>query len=159
MAHTQEWEIKWLNDAYGMENTLIEVLEDHQKQAEGHPELQAKITQHLDDTKHHADLVKECIERLGGSPSSTKAGLATMMGKVQGKMGGTADDELIKNGISDFAAENMEIASYSALIATAQTAGDQQTVSVCERILADEQDMAAFLQNYLPGSVKEFVGH
>ncbi len=31
--------IKWLNDAYSMENALIQVLENHAEDAEGHPQV------------------------------------------------------------------------------------------------------------------------
>ncbi len=41
------------------------------------------------------------------------------------------------------------IASYTALIAAAEGLGDQQTVSTCEQILRDEQDMADWLDEHI----------
>lgn len=156
MAH-QEWLTSWLNDAYGMENALIQILGDHVKESEGHPELHAKIQEHLEVTKRHAEMVKSCIERLGGSTSSVKTGMSNLFGKMQGMAGGAAEDALVKAGISDFAAENFEIASYSALITAAKSVGDEETATTCQQILADEQDMAKFLETHLPQAVEEFM--
>src|SRR5436190_17521016 len=109
MAH-QDLFMAWLNDAYGMENSLVQVLQNHAKDAQDHPQMQAKIQEHLDKTRQHAELVKGCVERLGGSTSALKTGMANIMGVVQGLSTGAAEDELVKNGIADYAAENFEIA-------------------------------------------------
>lgn len=154
MAHNELY-MAWLNDAYGLENSLIPVLENHAKDAKDHPEMQAKIQQHLDQTRVHAQLVQRCIERLGGHTSALKTGLSTMMGNMQSISTGGAEDELVKNGLADFAAENFEIASYKGLIAAAQTLGDQETLSVCQQILRDEEDMAHWLDQHLPMAIKE----
>jgi ferritin-like metal-binding protein YciE len=140
----------WLKDAYGMEKALIPVLENHAKDAKDHPQLQARIQQHLDATRQHADLVEQCLNRFGENASSVKASLGSLFGSVQSVSTGAAEDELVKNGLQDFAAENFEIASYKALIAAAQQVGAQEVAQTCERILQDEQEMASFLEQNLP---------
>lgn len=147
--------IAWLNDAYAMENALVKTLDNHANDAKDHPQIQAKIQEHLDQTRGHADLVKSCINRLGGSTSALKSGMATVTGMMQNLPSGGAEDELVKNAISDYAAENFEIASYNALIVAAQDYGDMETVQVCQRILRDEQDMAQWLNQNLPVVVLE----
>jgi ferritin-like metal-binding protein YciE len=154
MAHNELY-MAWLNDAYGTEQSLIKTLENHVKDADGHPAMQNKIAQHLEQTRQHGELVKGCIERLGGHTSSIKSGLSTMMGMVQGISTGAAKDELVKDGIMDFAAENFEIASYTGLITAAQTLGDVETARICQQILSQEQDMASFLAQHLPMAVQE----
>jgi ferritin-like metal-binding protein YciE len=62
---------------------------------------------------------------------------------------------LVKNGLADFTAENFEIASYKALITAAESLQDQETLRVCQQILADEQDMAQWLDQHLPMAVTE----
>jgi ferritin-like metal-binding protein YciE len=140
----------WLKDAYGMEKALIPVLENHAKDAKDHPQLQAKIQQHLNATQQHADMVQQCLDRFGESPSSVKSALGSLFGNVQSVGTGAAEDELVKNGLQDFAAENFEIASYKALIAAAQQVGANDVAQVCEHILKDEEDMAHFLEQNLP---------
>ena len=67
---------------------------------------------------------------------------------------GTAQDEMVKNSLADAAAEQFEIASYTALIGAAQELGDQHTVTVCQQILQDEQEMLSWLQQNLPSLVQ-----
>ncbi len=75
--------IAWLNDAHGMENALIQVLEHQVKDAREYPQVQPKLEQHLEQTRRHAQLVKECIEALGGKTSTVKAGMASLFGQMQ----------------------------------------------------------------------------
>lgn len=61
------------------------------------------------------------------------------MGKVaafgQAVGGALNSDEIIKGAIASYVFENLEIATYAALIAAARTVGDEETVCVCEQIL------------------------
>ncbi len=145
----------WLKDAYGMEKALIPVLENHAKDAKDHPQLQARIQQHADATRHHAELVEQCLDRFGEKPSSVKSSLGSLFGSVQSVSTGAAKDEVVKDGLQDYAAENFEIASYKALIAAAQQVGANDVAQVCERILSDEENMAHFLEQHLPTVVHE----
>jgi ferritin-like metal-binding protein YciE len=154
----QETVVSWLNDAYGMEHNLIRVLENHAKDTEGRPEMHAKFQQHLEQTRRHAELIKGCIERLGGSTSTIKTGISDVMGRIQGASTEPAKDELVKNVLADYASENFEIAAYRSLIAAAQAIGDAETVQVCETILQDEQEMAGWLEQQIPVVTQEFLG-
>jgi ferritin-like metal-binding protein YciE len=66
--------------------------------------------------------------------------------------GGTAEshDELVKNCLTDYAAQNVEVASYQALIAAATWVGDQETATVCQQIMHDDQEMATWILPTLP---------
>jgi len=149
MAH-QEMIIAWLNDAYGMEQSITHVLENHAKDTKDHPELHRGIQQHLEATKRHAEMVKAEIERLGGKTSAVKSAMSHVMGMGQSVSTGMAKDELVKNALADYSTEHMEIASYRALQAAAQEIGDQQLAATCETIIADEMAMAQFLEQNLP---------
>lgn len=156
MAH-HETLIAWLNDAQAMEHSLIQVLENHAKDAKDHPHVQARIQEHVEQTRHHADLVKGCIEHLGGTASAVKSGMGTVMGVVQGMSTALAKDELVKNALADYASEHFEIASYQALIVAARQAGDERTAGVCQDILHEEEEMARWLEQQLPSIVEEMV--
>lgn len=149
MAHNQLY-LAWLNDAYSLEQSLVQVLENHAKDASDHPQMQARIQQHIEETRRHAELVRGCIERWGGSVSTVKSGMATVMGTVQGMSTGAAKDELVKNALADYSSEHFEIASYTSLMAAAESLGDQETVQVCMQILRDEQEMANWLAQQIP---------
>jgi ferritin-like metal-binding protein YciE len=158
MRDPNETLLSWLNDAYSMEKSLVQVLENHADDVKDHPEAYRKITEHLEKTKLHADRVEQCIARLGGSTSSLKSAVGSVMGFFQGRSTGVAPDELVKNGLSDYAAEHFEIACYRALIVAARALGHTEVVQICEDILRDEEDMARWLEKQLPLMVQEYLG-
>lgn len=158
MAEQRDTLIGWLNDAYAMERGLVQVLENHAKDAKDHPEMSRKIQEHLEQTKMHAERVKDCVERLGGSTSTVKTAMGTVSGFFQGMSTGAAPDELVKNALADYASEHFEIACYRALIVAARALGENDVVRVCESILQDEEEMARFLERNLPMAVQEFLG-
>ncbi len=147
--------VDWLNDAHGMENALIKVLEHQIKDARDYPPVQAKLEQHLEQTRQHAQLVKDRIEALGGHTSTIKTGMATLFGQIQAVATGAAHDEMVKNALADYAAENFEVASYTALIRAAQELNDQQTAAVCQQILLEDEEMVRWLQQNLPMLVQQ----
>ncbi|HEX6509657.1 MAG TPA: ferritin-like domain-containing protein [Chloroflexota bacterium] len=147
--------VAWLNDAHAMENALIRVLEHRVDDAKDYPWIQARDQQHLDQTRRHADMVKSCVDRLGGKTSTIKSTLASLFGTVQAPTTGPAGDEIVKNFLTDYAAESFEVASYRALITAATEIGDRETATVCEQILAEDQDMANWLIENLPVVTRE----
>jgi ferritin-like metal-binding protein YciE len=149
--------IAWLNDAHGMENALVEILEHQIQDAQDYPQVQAKLEQHLEQTRRHAQMVKDCVEKLGGSTSALKTGMAKLFGQMQAVSTGAARDEMVKNALADYAAENFEVASYTALVNAAQQLNDQQTAMVCQQILREDEEMARWLQQNLPTLVQQTV--
>ncbi len=147
--------IAWLNDAHSTENALIQILEHQIKDAKNYPQVQSKLEQHLEQTRRHAQLVKGCVESLGGKTSTVKTGMASLFGQLQAVSTGPAQDEMIKNALADYAAENFEIASYTSLIEAAKALGDQQTAQVCQQILQEEQEMAHWLQQNIPSLTQQ----
>lgn len=156
MAH-RETLIAWLNDAYAMERALVPILENHAKDAKNHPEAQARIEEHVEQTRRHADLVKACVERLGSSTSAIKTGMGSLFGMLQSISTGAAGDEMVKNGLLDFGVENFEMACYRALVAAAEDYGDIEIARVCQEIMLEEQEMAGWLNQQLPLLVREHM--
>ncbi|HYH47441.1 MAG TPA: DUF892 family protein, partial [Thermoanaerobaculia bacterium] len=83
--------------------------------------------------------------------------LGKVTGFFQGLSTEPARDELVKNALSDYAAEHFEIASYRALIAGARALGETEVARVCEEILQDEERMARFLEQNLPMVVQQYL--
>ncbi len=150
--------IGWLNDAYAMEKGLVQVLENHANDVKDRPEMYRRIAQHLEETKMHAERVRDCVKRLGGDVSTVKTAMGAVSGFFQGRSTGASPDELVKNALADYASEHLEIASYRALIVAARALGEQQIVQVCEGILREEEDMARWLEQGLPTVVQEYLG-
>jgi len=59
-------------------------------------------------------------------------------------------DEIVKNFLSDYAAEQFEIACYRSLVAAAEELGQPEIARTCEDILAEEQAMAQWLAEHIP---------
>jgi ferritin-like metal-binding protein YciE len=158
MAKTQqEFLVAWLNDAHATEKALTRVLENQVADTEDYPQVQARIQQHLEETRRHAELVEGCLQRMGESPSTTKDLLGNMMGFFQSLVPAAAKDDLIKHTLANAAAEHFEIASYKALILAAREVGDEETAQVCESILRDEEEMARWVDQNLPMALREVL--
>jgi ferritin-like metal-binding protein YciE len=147
--------VAWLNDAHGMENALIQILEHQIKDAKDYPQVQAKLEQHLEQTRRHAQMVKDCVEMLGGKTSAVKTGMGALFGQMQALSTGAAKDEMMKNALADYAAESFEVASYTALVEAARALGEQQIAGVCQQILQEDAEMAHWLHQNLPSLVQQ----
>ena len=144
----KELYIRWLNDAYSMEGAIDKMLTQQIKSIDD-PEAQAKIEEHRDVTREQGELIKKRIEALGEDVSSMKAGSAKIFGILDGLAMGMPEDKLVKNIIGNYAVEAFEIASYSSLAEAARFFGDMETQQVCEAILRQEEEMAAWLASQI----------
>jgi ferritin-like metal-binding protein YciE len=154
MAHNELF-VAWLNDAHAFEKTLASTLEEQAKLAADHPMVQQGIQGHLEATKRHIEVVEGCLEELGEKPSTVKDVMGTIGGKLQSMMPGAAKDDLVKAALNDYAAEHMEIASYQSLIVAANELGHTDMAIRLEGILADERQMAAWLEENIPTLTRE----
>jgi ferritin-like metal-binding protein YciE len=115
-----------------------------------YPKMGERIEAHLEETLGQQRLLEGCLARYDSSPSLIKDMTARMAAFGQSVGGMAATDEAVKGGIASYAFENVEIASYTALAAAAQAAGDAETVRCCEEILPQEGD-GALAAGKLPG--------
>src|SRR3954452_8496364 len=96
------------------------------RRIENYPNLKARIEQHIRETQRHAELIRGCIERRGGSTSTIKDATAKMVALGQAMSGMFVGDEVMKGSIASYAFEAMEIASYRILVSTAGHVGDDE---------------------------------
>ncbi len=141
--------LSWLQDAYNMEKSIVEVLKSHKEDAKELPEIQSKIEDHLNLTINQAERVKNCITQLGGNVSNIKAEVSKFMGTMTALPTKFSEDKLIKNTIAEYATENFEIALYSALATAARELDENSVVDICEEIIDEEQEMADWLDENL----------
>jgi ferritin-like metal-binding protein YciE len=150
--------VAWLNSAHSMEVNLAKVLENHANDAKDHPEIQQRIEQHLEETRSHAKRVEDCLQLLGEKTSTTKSIIGNITGMVQGASTGMFRDEIVKNFLSDYAAENFEIACYRSLVAAAEDLGRPEIAVICEEILMEEEAMSQWIEDQIP-SVTRMMLH
>ena len=132
---------KYLADAHAIEEQAVALLERGPKLA-GSEHLAQIYAEHLDETRDHAELVRERLHALGGD-SSTLKDAALRLGALNwaaffqghpdtpGKLAGFAH-----------AFEYLEIGGYEPLKRVAARAGDGETAQVAERILDEEREAA-----------------
>lgn len=142
--------VSWLNDAYAMEQGIVENLERQLDHFESMPEMKKSIQDHIEASKGHAEKIKVCIESLDEEVSTAKSAIGNIVGAMQGMSTALADDQMVKDAIANFATEHFEIASYTALATTARELGEDHIAEVCEEIMQDEQEMADLLERNLP---------
>jgi ferritin-like metal-binding protein YciE len=145
--------IGWLNDAYSLEQSLIQSLDMQIPLMEDHPETQARLEEHQDETERHKEMVAAAIKSLGSSPSTAKAALGSVSGFFSGLMN-VGSDQAVRNLVTDYAMEHMEIATYRSLAAAAEVLDETEIVAMCEEILEDELRMAQWIEDHLPHVVK-----
>ncbi len=149
--------LDWLRDAHAMEEQAQTMLSTMEGRLEHYPELRARISQHIDETKNQAELLRHCIQKRGGDASLLKDMAGRAMALMQGFSSAMASDEVIKGAMFSYAFEHLEIAAYRNLIATARYVDDAGTAQVCERILAEEEAMAAWLEEHMDTLTTQFL--
>ena len=157
MATPQENLLDWLRDAHAMEQQAEKMLKAQSERLENYPQLKARIDEHIEETLGQQQLIDECLTRLGGSASTLKDVGGKLMAFGQAVGGSLMSDEGIKGAMAGYVFENMEVASYTVLIAAAKAAGDAETQAACEKILPQEVAMAQWLLEHLPELTQAFL--
>lgn len=147
----------WLRDAHAMEEQAETMLKAQAERLEHYPTLKARIVQHIEETRGQQGLLDQCMTRRGISNSAIKDFGGKLMAFGQGVGGMMASDEVVKGAMAGYVFENLEIASYTSLIAAARAVGDVQTQQACEQILVQEKAMAAWLLENLPEITQAFL--
>ncbi|QJE00945.1 ferritin-like domain-containing protein [Massilia forsythiae] len=126
----------WLRDAHAMEQQAEKMLSAQADRLENYPDLRVCIVQHIDETRWQQSVLDQCMTRRGISSSVLKDLGGKLAAFGQAVDGMTVSDEVVKGAMAGYVFENLEIATYTSLIAAAQAVGDAETASGCAQILA-----------------------
>lgn len=140
--------VKYLNDAHAMELQSMEMLTKAIEIA-GDMQLAQLYRGHLNDTRDHERYVKQRLEAMGESPSTLKNIGAKVGAKGLGMLTQVMPDTPAKLAGVAFAYESFEIASYRMLRKVAEIAEDEETLSMCDRLIPVEQQAAELIANNL----------
>lgn len=157
MPEKSDTYISWLKNAHAMEMGLVTTLEKQIEETDSEPIIQERLKEHLEETKRHAQLVQDSVERNGGSVSGMQDVISKMSASITGFGTRMMEDSLVKNLQTSYAAEHFEIAMYTAIQETARIMDDMKTVHMCDTILNDERRMAEWLITQLPMVVSKHV--
>lgn len=157
MATVDDNLMDWLRDAHAMEQQAERMFSTTASRIDNYPEMKTRLEGHAQASRRQADMLRACIERRGGDPSALKDLAAKATAMAQGLSGIFVSDEIVKAAMATYTFEHMEIASYRSLIAAADAVGDQETRRVCESHLAQEEEMAGWLEQQLPLVTQQFL--
>ncbi|MER8439417.1 DUF892 family protein [Mesorhizobium sp. M1312] len=157
MSETREWLVQWLRDAHAMEEQAETMLNGQLSRLESYPELRERISLHLNETRGQAARLRTCLERMGEDTSTLKDAGGKLLAMAQSLSGVFAGDEVMKGSLASYTFEHMEIASYTILIAAAESLGETEVARACEENLREEEAMAEWLKNKLPATTEQFL--
>ena len=129
-----------LGSALSMENTVLDSLQDMQKET-NRDEIRALLAQHEDDTRQHIANIEQSFRQLGEEPDD-KPDLAMEAIAKEGKATlKKIDDEIVDAGILAAAidTEHHEIAVYEWLIMHARALGRDDAADLLQQNLEQEQ--------------------
>lgn len=131
----------YLADAHALEGQAIELLEAASGRV-ADEDLAAAFREHLAETREHRDLVGSLLEARGASPSTLKDAALKAGGLNLSAFFAAQPDTTTKLAGFAYAFEHLEIAAYELLQRIAARAGEEEVVTVAERILAEERQAA-----------------
>jgi ferritin-like metal-binding protein YciE len=133
---------KYLADAHALEAQAIQLLEKAPGLVDD-PQLAAVFSDHLAETRDHAELIEARIAAVGGEGPNRLQDAVMRLGALNwGMFFQSHPDTPGKLAAFAFAFEHLEIAGYELLKRHAQRAGDAETVAAAETILGQERAAA-----------------
>lgn len=145
--------VKYLADVHSIELQALAQLRAAPKIA-GDERLCQAFEQHLVETEDQERRVRERLKALRGKPSKLKdaAGVAGGWGMVA--FAAAQPDTPGKLAMHAYSYEHMELAAYELLKRLAERAGDEETARMAADIAAEEQRMAARLEQSFDTAVE-----
>lgn len=146
-----------LRNAHAMEKQQIQVLDSHLELFVDCPELHARVTQHLIETREQARRLEATLEACGGSASILKDAMMSVMGFGQSSVQSFGADAGLKAVTAAVTHEHLEIATYRMLIQLAGLAGMAELRLRLMETLREEESMAVWFDENLEAITKRFI--
>ena len=138
-----------LKNAHALETQAVQILSRQVERLENYPEMEARLRQHIDESKQQATRLEQILHRHGTDSSSLKDFVVGLVGNAAAIGHMPMQDEVLKNTMTNYAFEHMEIAAYTSLIAMAQAVGDTEAVPVLQQSMQEEIDTAKFIEGQI----------
>jgi len=157
MSDATKYVDQWLRDAHAMEKQAETILQGQIKRIENYPELADRMQSHLEESTRQRERLEACLERRGTSTSGLKDMSSQFTAMMQNLGGVFAGDEVVKALLASYTFEAMEIASYRILSEAAKAEGDHETAALCKELCEEEEAMAEWLKEHMPGITGAFL--
>src|SRR5829696_5021256 len=142
----------YLADVHALEGQSKELLEKS-KEMEVPEALRAALARHLEETEGHLSKIERRLDDRGSTPSAIKDAMLRLGALNWGAFFAAQPDTPAKLAGFAYAVENLEVAAYELLLRVARRAGDEETVTLAESILAEEKHAAKLVADQWPVSM------
>ena len=146
-----------LRNAHALETQAMEIMSRQVERLQNYPEVEARLRQHIDETKGQQQRLEQLLDSVGESRSMIKDAALGLMGNMAALAHTWAADEILKNSFANYAFEHFEIASYKSLITVAEAAGQQGALQALNANLQEEISMASWLDENLRGVTLKYI--
>ena len=142
--------IAWLKDVHLMEIRSLPALRQRAG-CEPHGLYQrARRESHLHETEQHAERLRQALRALGSTPTPGLRDAEPVVVLTRDITARVFSDGTMISAIADLAAEQFEVATYTALIAAAEHAGEAEVARLCRLNRGEDEDMAEWLDAQIP---------
>jgi ferritin-like metal-binding protein YciE len=149
--------ITGLKNAHAMEKQALAIMGPQLQRIEHYPEVRQQLERHAAETEEQVNRLEGLLTKFGEKPSAIKDTVLSAVGGMAALGHAPAGDEILKNSFANFAFENYEIAAYNSLIILAEAAGQGDAVEPLLQNLAEEQDMASWLESNLATVTEQYI--
>ncbi|MBW3623809.1 MAG: ferritin-like domain-containing protein [Armatimonadetes bacterium] len=143
MESVQDRLLRYLNDAWAFEKSLIPALETNANKAND-PTAKALYQEHASVTHQQEELLEARIRALGGELNRAKSFMDQMANTLSGFMNIFHDeyDQTTQDLIKSYAIEHFEMGMYQSLESFATAIGDTETAQLARSIFEQEKETA-----------------
>jgi ferritin-like metal-binding protein YciE len=131
-----------VKDAHVMETRSLPILRRRVGDEPLGLDARARLESHLRETEQHAERLRQALRRLGSAPPPVLRSSEPIVVLTQDITSRVFSDCLVIGAIADLAAEQFEVAAYTALIAAAEHAGETKVARLCRLNRGEDEDMA-----------------
>jgi len=146
-----------LRNAHAMETQAIELLTRQVGRLEHYPELEARMREHLEESKIQRTRLEEVLHAHDETFSALKEAVLGFGGNFAAMAHMAAGDEIIKDTLANYMFEHFEIATYAALEMMAYSVGDTAGVTAVRASRGEEEAMAGWLREHIAPTTLKFL--
>lgn len=146
-----------LRNTHALEKQTIAVLEAQLDLLTDYPDMHARVSRHILESREQARRLEGALEACGSSSSLVKDAVLSVMGRGQSSVQGLSDDALLRALVADIMTEHLEIATYRTLIVLADMAGKPELRPRFEESLNEEIEMAQWLDQNMDAVTRRFI--
>ena len=147
-----------LQNAHAVEQQALALIDRQLDRLVRYPEIADRLRSHRTETEAQMRRLEEILHGLGESHSSWRDAALALMGNLAALGNSFAGDEVLKNQIVNHAFENLEVATYTSLIALAEAGSFAGAAPLLQASLREEEAMASWVRDSLADLTLKYVG-